>query len=131
MRDQELVLHYQPKVNMRTGEVVGLEALIRWAHPERGLLPPAEFLPLIENHALIEAVGEWVIETADPVADLERPGPACEHGYQHCAPAPEGRKLCGTICSRNWPCFRWWIQSSWSWKLWSPAALKTRNWSWT
>ena len=64
MRDQELVLHYQPKVNMRTGEVVGLEALIRWAHPERGLLPPAEFLPLIENHALIEAVGEWVIETA-------------------------------------------------------------------
>lgn len=64
IRDKELVLYYQPKVNMRTGEVVGLEALIRWIHPTRGLLSPADFLPLIENHVLIEAVDEWVIETA-------------------------------------------------------------------
>ena len=61
---QEFVLYYQPKVNMRTGAVVGAEALIRWQHPEQGLLAPAAFLPLIEGHPLIEAVGMWVIESA-------------------------------------------------------------------
>jgi diguanylate cyclase (GGDEF)-like protein/PAS domain S-box-containing protein len=60
LTDQELVLHYQPKVNMRTGRIVGAEALVRWHHPERGLLPPGEFLPLIENTDLITVLGEWV-----------------------------------------------------------------------
>jgi diguanylate cyclase (GGDEF)-like protein/PAS domain S-box-containing protein len=58
----EFVLHYQPKVNMRTGAVVGAEALIRWQHPEKGLLSPAAFLPVIENHSISSEVGEWVIE---------------------------------------------------------------------
>jgi diguanylate cyclase (GGDEF)-like protein/PAS domain S-box-containing protein len=66
----ELVLHYQPKVNMRTGRVVGAEALIRWQHPTRGLLAPADFLPTIEDHPLAVAVGEWVIETA--LSQVER-----------------------------------------------------------
>ncbi len=60
----EFVLHYQPKVNMRTGESVGVEALIRWQHPEQGLLPPAVFLPLIEDHPLAIELGEWVLDTA-------------------------------------------------------------------
>jgi len=60
----EFTLYYQPKVNLRTGEVVGAEALIRWQHPERGLLAPALFLPVIENHILDTFVGEWVIATA-------------------------------------------------------------------
>ncbi len=60
----QLVLYYQPKVNMKTATVVGLEALIRWQHPVRGLLPPSEFLPVIEEHPLSIAVGEWVIATA-------------------------------------------------------------------
>ena len=60
----EFVLHYQPKINMRTGEVIGLEALIRWQHPERGLLLPAAFLPTTEGHALSVEVGEWVVNTA-------------------------------------------------------------------
>ncbi len=60
----ELVLYYQPKVNMRSGAVVGAEALIRWQHPERGLLAPALFLPVIENHPLAVEVGEWVMTTA-------------------------------------------------------------------
>lgn len=60
----ELVLHYQPQVNMRTGHVVGAEALIRWQHPEQGLLAPAYFLPVIENHPLAVEVGEWVIHAA-------------------------------------------------------------------
>ncbi len=62
--EAELVLYYQPKVNMRSGKVIGAEALIRWQHPTRGLLPPAEFLPVIENHALAVEVGEWVIAQA-------------------------------------------------------------------
>ena len=61
---EEFRLFYQPKVNMRTGEVIGCEALIRWQHPERGLLPPAAFLPVIENHPLAIELGHWVLCTA-------------------------------------------------------------------
>jgi diguanylate cyclase (GGDEF)-like protein/PAS domain S-box-containing protein len=61
---REFVLYYQPKVNMRTGKVVGVEALIRWQHPMRGLLPPGMFLPVIEDHSLAIEVGEWVIDSA-------------------------------------------------------------------
>ncbi len=61
---QQFVLYYQPKVNMRSGEVVGAEALIRWQHPQRGLLAPAAFLSIIEDHPLAIAVGEWVIDAA-------------------------------------------------------------------
>ncbi len=57
-------LCYQPKVNMRTNAVVGVEALIRWQHPERGELPPAAFLPLVEDQALSVDLGEWVIAQA-------------------------------------------------------------------
>ncbi|WP_295400949.1 EAL domain-containing protein [uncultured Thiocystis sp.] len=61
---RQFVLYYQPKVNMRAGTVVGAEALIRWRHPERGLLPPVVFLPVIEDHPLAVELGEWVIATA-------------------------------------------------------------------
>ncbi len=61
---RELVLHYQPKVNIRTGAVVGAEALIRWQHPQRGLLAPGAFLPMVEGHAMGVVLGEWVISTA-------------------------------------------------------------------
>jgi diguanylate cyclase (GGDEF)-like protein len=64
LQANEMVLHYQPKVNMRTGQVAGAEALIRWEHPERGLLAPGLFLPAIENHALAVELDEWVINTA-------------------------------------------------------------------
>ena len=64
LEQRELLLHFQPKVNMRTGAVIGAEALIRWQHPERGLLPPGAFLPLAENHPLAIDIGEWVIATA-------------------------------------------------------------------
>ena len=60
----QFLLYYQPKVNMRTGEVLGAEALIRWQHPTRGLLSPASFIPIIENHPLGIDVGEWTIEAA-------------------------------------------------------------------
>ncbi|WP_296492722.1 EAL domain-containing protein [Rhodoferax sp.] len=64
LSDHEFLLYFQPKVNMRIGKVIGAEALIRWQHPERGLLGPALFLPAIEGHPLAVAVGEWVIDTA-------------------------------------------------------------------
>jgi diguanylate cyclase (GGDEF)-like protein/PAS domain S-box-containing protein len=61
---REFMLHYQPKVNMRTGKVVGLEALIRWQHPDLGIVLPLDFLPAIEGHAISLELGEWVIDTA-------------------------------------------------------------------
>jgi diguanylate cyclase (GGDEF)-like protein/PAS domain S-box-containing protein len=61
---REFVLHYQPKVNMHSGKVMGAEALIRWQHPEKGLLTPAAFLPVIEDHPLAIDVGEWVLDSA-------------------------------------------------------------------
>jgi diguanylate cyclase (GGDEF)-like protein/PAS domain S-box-containing protein len=62
--NNEFVMHYQPKVNMRTSEVIGVEALIRWQHPERGIIPPLDFLPAIEGHAISLELGEWVIHKA-------------------------------------------------------------------
>ncbi|MFT3865946.1 MAG: EAL domain-containing protein [Solirubrobacterales bacterium] len=60
----ELELRYQPIVNLRSGEVTGLEALVRWRHRERGLLDPAEFVPIAEDGGLIEPIGRWVQERA-------------------------------------------------------------------
>ncbi|MFO7830494.1 MAG: EAL domain-containing protein [Desulfuromonadaceae bacterium] len=60
----EFVLYYQPKVNMRTEEIIGAEALIRWQHPEHGLQAPGTFLPYIESHPLDIELGLWVIDTA-------------------------------------------------------------------
>ncbi|WP_144244250.1 putative bifunctional diguanylate cyclase/phosphodiesterase [Nitrincola sp. A-D6] len=64
LNNEAFVLYYQPKVNMHTHEVVGAEALIRWQHPERGLLTPGAFLPMIENDPVIESIGAWVLHTA-------------------------------------------------------------------
>ncbi|QIR16190.1 EAL domain-containing protein [Shewanella aestuarii] len=64
LQEGEFELYYQPKVNMKTGEVIGVEALIRWQSAQRGIVAPNEFLPLIENNELIIKVGEWVIHTA-------------------------------------------------------------------
>jgi diguanylate cyclase (GGDEF)-like protein/PAS domain S-box-containing protein len=62
--NHQFVLYYQPKVNMKTGRVIGVEALIRWQHPERGLLNPIDFLPVIENNPMMIELGEWVIDSA-------------------------------------------------------------------
>jgi diguanylate cyclase (GGDEF)-like protein len=61
---EEFQLYYQPKVNIKTGAVVGVEALIRWQHTEQGLLEPRYFLPVVEDHAIRVELGEWVINTA-------------------------------------------------------------------
>lgn len=61
---QEFVLHFQPRVNVQTGEIVGAEALLRWQHPERGLVPPEQFIPILESSEMIVEVGLWVIQNA-------------------------------------------------------------------
>jgi predicted signal transduction protein with EAL and GGDEF domain len=60
----ELLLHYQPQIESVSGEVIGAEALVRWRHPDRGLMPPATFLPVAESSGLIVPIGEWVVREA-------------------------------------------------------------------
>jgi diguanylate cyclase (GGDEF)-like protein len=64
LEQEEFVLHYQPQVDTRTGAVVGAEALIRWEHPEKGMIPPFKFIPLVEEMGLIHQMGEWVLREA-------------------------------------------------------------------
>jgi len=64
LQRHEFVLHYQPKVNLRTGAITGAEALIRWTHPTRGSVPPAQFIPVAEDSGLILPIGAWVLGEA-------------------------------------------------------------------
>jgi len=61
---EEFLLHYQPKVNLDTGEITGVEALIRWQQPDRGLVPPSQFVPIAEECGLIIQIGRWVLREA-------------------------------------------------------------------
>jgi EAL domain-containing protein (putative c-di-GMP-specific phosphodiesterase class I) len=64
LKRREFVLHYQPKINLKTGAMVGGEALIRWQRPDRGLVEPAQFVPIAEACGLIAPIGRWVIQEA-------------------------------------------------------------------
>jgi diguanylate cyclase (GGDEF)-like protein/PAS domain S-box-containing protein len=64
LEKEEFLLHYQPKVNLDTGRITGVEALLRWRHPERGLVPPVQFVPIAEDCGLILEIGRWVLRKA-------------------------------------------------------------------
>ena len=64
LKRQEFVLHYQPKINLETGSIIGVEALVRWRHPQRGLVPPKQFIPVAEECGFIVPMGRWVLREA-------------------------------------------------------------------
>jgi EAL domain-containing protein (putative c-di-GMP-specific phosphodiesterase class I) len=85
----ELTLHFQPQVSLDDGVVIGFEALNRWQHPQRGLLPPAAFLPALEASALALPVGWWVLDTACAQLATWRSGGGARR-------ADSGEFVCGT-----------------------------------
>lgn len=64
LRQNQFVLHYQPQLNLQTNTIIGVEALVRWQHPEMGMISPAEFVPIIEEMDLIHAFGDWILRSA-------------------------------------------------------------------
>jgi EAL domain-containing protein (putative c-di-GMP-specific phosphodiesterase class I) len=62
--NQELLVYYQPQVNLTSGKIVGAEALMRWKHPQEGFIPPSEFIPIMEDNGMIVPVGEWILSEA-------------------------------------------------------------------
>jgi diguanylate cyclase (GGDEF)-like protein/PAS domain S-box-containing protein len=100
----ELVMHYQPIMDLRTGRVLGFEALIRWNHPERGLLAPAAFIPFAEETGLIVPMGAWALETAcrqtaywQSVRDRATTGPPLTINVNLAARQVADRKLAKTV----------------------------------
>ena len=99
---QEFALHYQPKINLRTGAITGAEALLRWTHPTRGPVSPAQFIPVAEDCGLILPIGNWVLREACEQARawVDAGLPADDHGRERLRDGVSGRELSGR-CVRD------------------------------
>lgn len=87
----EFTLYYQPQVGASGGDIIGMEALIRWQHPQRGLIPPGEFIPVAEETGLIVPIGEWVLRTA------------CNQAAQWLRSGAENIRMAVNLCSLQFP----------------------------
>ncbi|MBI5428096.1 MAG: EAL domain-containing protein [Nitrospinae bacterium] len=96
---EELEIHYQPQVDLATGRIIGMEALIRWPHPERGMVPPAKFIPVAEETGLIVPIGEWVLrKSCEQGKRWEKDGfPGLRMGVNVSARQFQGNNLVHTV----------------------------------
>jgi diguanylate cyclase (GGDEF)-like protein/PAS domain S-box-containing protein len=98
LRNRELCLHYQPEIDLATNRIVAVEALVRWQHPDRGLVPPGEFIPVAEESGLIVEMGEWVLrEACSQLASWRTAGVVDDH--VRVAVNVSARQL----CDPEWP----------------------------
>ena len=92
---RELSLVYQPQTNIKSGEIVGFEALLRWSHPTRGEISPGTFIPIAEESGMILQIGEWVLRTA------------CREAASWAQPLEYGRQCLGRAASQRRFCRNW------------------------
>ena len=116
IENEELELYYQPQVELKSGRIVGLETLIRWNFPERGLLLPEQFIPIAESNGSILQIGQWVIErVCRQIAVWQRQG---------IVPQVVAANI--SAGHSSWPA----IWTSWSPQLWLNTALLQTSWNW-
>ena len=102
-RADELLLHYQPKVDLKSRTITGTEALVRWRHPKRGLLPPDRFIPLAEQGGLIKPLTRWVLgDAVDAVPRLAAAGPRPPGLGEPLRAQPAGRPARWTTSRTSW-----------------------------
>ncbi len=121
IQDGELLLYYQPQTDLRSGEIVGLEALVRWRHPERGLVPPDDFIPLAEESGLVVGLGDWVLRAAfRQIKIWLEAGLAPRQTAVNVSAVKLSRGVWWSRCGRRWrkPAFR---PRAWNWR--SPRAF--------
>lgn len=105
----EFILYYQPQIDLETKKIVGLEALVRWIHPEHGLISPVEFIPIAEETGLIVPIGEWILQTA------------CEQAKLWQVQGFPKLRISVNLSARQVQQKIWWKRSA--------ASLKRQNWS--